>query len=342
MLLNKILTILALYLQFIVALPAQNSKIDHSKVYPPDPPSNVNVLVGIKYFDSVLKKEKTVDFVIALFQSIAPKAVDNFKAIAKTVSVVTDAAHPEKVIQVGYAGKPVHKLYHNDRFETGQVIPNMGFCIYGYSFPDESFELKHDRPGRLSAVNSGADTNESKFMIDLNVNGAPDRDNKNMVYGQVISGLDQLLVAMENAEVSNNEPSKPMTVEYMVVDQLAIGNMDELEKKYKEDLKAYLDGDKSKGITLKPAKTTTSGSNKNEQKKDVTPTNDKKSKVSTTSSNGSSSTFNIHVLMVNLAKIILCLSCIAGLYLGYDNYKVQIHAKLNTLTGKKNESLRKD
>lgn len=335
MLFSKLLTFLAIYLQLIVALPAQNSNIDHDKVYPPDPPSNLNVLVGIRYFDSILQKEKTVDFVIALFKTIAPKAVENFKAIAKGVSVVTDAAHPEKVIQVGYVNKPVHKLIHNDRFETGQVIPNMGFCIYGYSFPDESFELKHDRPGRLSTVNIAADTNESKFLIDLNVNGSPERDNKSMVYGQVVSGLDQLLVAMQNTEVSGTEPSKSMIVEYMVIDELQIGNLDELHKQYKQDLKAFNDGDKSKGVTLKTSKLAKSSS-KNDNS--AAASNGKKSKSAKTNQ---SSGFNFHNFMVTLAKIILCVCCVAGFYLAYDNYKVEIHTKINSLTGKA-DILRKD
>jgi len=59
----------------------------------------------------------------------------------------------------------------------------------GYSFADEFHrELRHDRPGRVSMANRGADTNGSQFFVVLA--SQPSLDDRHSVFGQVIEGFE--------------------------------------------------------------------------------------------------------------------------------------------------------
>ena len=59
-----------------------------------------------------------------------------------------------------------------------------GESIYGEKFEDESFRIKHTKPGLLSMANAGPNTNGSQFFI--TVAPTPHLNGRHCVFGEVV------------------------------------------------------------------------------------------------------------------------------------------------------------
>lgn len=122
-----------------------------------------------------------------------------------------------------------------------------GVSIYGDKFPDENFELNHDRPGLLSMANAGPGTNGSQFFI--TTVATPHLNGKHVVFGKVVKGM-AIVRAMENTPKGDQDkPLKEVIINDCGVlnpgepDGVPVPSDGDVYEDYPEDLPSQLEPD---------------------------------------------------------------------------------------------------
>ncbi|GME67300.1 unnamed protein product [[Candida] boidinii] len=136
-----------------------------------DPPITHLVVFSIEH-----KGKPLGELEIGLFGTVVPKTVENFFLLSTG----------EK--GYGYKSSIFHRVIDQFMIQGGILPNNQGPSIYGASFDDENFKLKHDKPGRLAMANSGKNTNGSQFYITSIV--AAWLDGHHVVFGQLLKGIE--------------------------------------------------------------------------------------------------------------------------------------------------------
>jgi len=127
-----------------------------------------------KDYKAIIHTDKG-DIQINLFQDLVPKTVNNFVFLSK---------------EGFYDDTFFHRVILNFMVQGGDPT-GTGSGGPGYRFGDEFHQdLKHNKPGILSMVNAGPNTNGSQFFI-THV-PTPWLDGKHSVFGEVEEGMEVL------------------------------------------------------------------------------------------------------------------------------------------------------
>lgn len=152
------------------------------------------------FFDIKIGANFAGRIVLELRNDVCPRTSENFRALC---------VHTKGF---GYRNSKFHRIIPDFMLQGGDFTAGNGTggkSIYGHKFDDENFELKHDGPGTLSMANSGPNTNGSQFF--LTTVKTPWLDNKHVVFGHVVSGM-ELVRKIENQGTRSGRPRQPIII----------------------------------------------------------------------------------------------------------------------------------
>ncbi|XP_071646276.1 peptidyl-prolyl cis-trans isomerase G [Temnothorax longispinosus] len=143
---------------------------------------NVNARV---FFDVEVGGLPMGRIVFELFSDTCPITCENFRALCTGERGLGKTTGKP----LHYKGIVFHRVVKDFMIQGGDFSIGNGTggeSIYGGTFADENFIMKHNKPFLLSMANRGRDTNGSQFFI--TTQPAPHLDNVHVVFGEVVSG----------------------------------------------------------------------------------------------------------------------------------------------------------
>ena len=139
--------------------------------------------------------------VFELFSDIAPRTAENFRALCTGEKGICKST--EKPLH--YLGSCFHRVVKSFMIQGGDFTNHNGTggeSIYGSTFDDEEFTLKHEKPFLLSMANRGKNTNGSQFFITTGL--APHLDGLHVVFGHLVGGK-EVVKEIEDLDVDNKD-----------------------------------------------------------------------------------------------------------------------------------------
>ncbi|KAL4572872.1 hypothetical protein LXL04_019660 [Taraxacum kok-saghyz] len=161
------------------------------------------------FLDVDIDKQRLGRIVIGLYGEVVPKTVENFRALC---TGELGKGNKGKIL-LHYKGTPFHRIIPGFMIQGGDIVFRDGRgneSIYGGTFRDENFKIKHSHPGMVAMVNSGPDSNGSQFFI--TTVKAYWLDGEHVVFGKVMEGMDNVYAIEGGAGTYSGKPRKKVVI----------------------------------------------------------------------------------------------------------------------------------
>jgi len=179
------------------------------------------------YLDISIGTRDIGRIVIELFADVAPRTAENFRQLCTG----------EAGRKLHYKGCAFHRIIRDFMCQSGDITKGNGtggMSIYGAKFDDESFAVRHTRPGLLSMANSGRNTNGSQFFITTSNEPLSHLDGKHVCFGCVVSGM-SVLSAMNGVPTSARDvPKQPVVIRDCGMVRIVANDDEEREAKQQQ------------------------------------------------------------------------------------------------------------
>ena len=166
-----------------------------------------------------------------------PQTCDNFISICNSRATAkrppTTSAYASShgaVVEPTYRGTEFHRIIPQFMIQGGDFTSFDGKGGFAApttnggkpTFPDECFDISHDREGILSMANRGKNTNGSQFFITLGK--SVHLDGKHVAFGRVVRGMD---CVRQIAQVETDGNGKPVLMQRVVIIDCGAGTGDD-------------------------------------------------------------------------------------------------------------------
>ncbi|NXD80011.1 PPIL6 protein, partial [Halcyon senegalensis] len=154
------------------------------------------------YLEIAIEEQIVGRLLFELFPEVCPRTCENFRALC-----TGGVKSPRDGRELTYKNSLFHRLVKNEWIQGGDIITGKGDggeSIYGPTFEDESFSVRHSGRGVLGMANKGRHSNGSQFYITLQP--TPYLDKKYVAFGQLIEGT-EVLQRLEAVPTYNERPT---------------------------------------------------------------------------------------------------------------------------------------